>query len=180
MLPLAAVKRIQALDFYKKIKQALGASAISDVVYEDGNVQVGHGEIYWRLVRPGVTTDVGPLHADKWFHDVIGGEYGMFSENITTVKMWMPVVCEKGKNGLVLVPRSHKKEWNVKYIHNGTAPKPHFDDKLEDYERVLMPTEQGDILLFNENLLHCGAVNQGNSTRVSIEITFIKNMTERK
>ena len=170
---ISDAKKIQGLKFFKKISNDLNASGISDVVFEDGKVQKGYGEVYWRLVRPGVDTDVGPLHADKWFHDVIGGHEGMFPEGATTVKMWIPIICEPEKNGLMLVPQSHKKKWNVKYVHDGTAPKPHFDDHLEGYEKCLVPTNPGSILLFNENLLHCGAVNYGAYTRVSIEITFI-------
>lgn len=175
VLPPDAVKKIQKFDFYTNLLEKLSALGISDVVFENGNVQHGYGEIYWRLVRPSVSTDVGPLHADKWFHAVIGGDKGMFPEDTTTVKMWMPIVCESGKNGLALVPNSHNKIWNVKYIHDGVAPKPHFDDELGEYKQKLIPTEPGNILLFNENLLHCGVINQGDTTRVSIEITFIRS-----
>ncbi len=37
----------------------------------------------------------------------------------------------------------------------------------------MMPTEPGTLVIFNERLLHGGAVNHAGTSRVSVEITMM-------
>jgi len=124
-------------------------------------------------VRPEAVSDVGPIHADKWFHNVLRSGYGMFPLGIATVKIWIPIYCESGKSGLIVVPDSHKREWQYEYVDKAGLKKPVIKEGLEDVSRVLVPTDPGTLLVFNERLLHGGAVNHGSTTRVSSEITLV-------
>ena len=58
------------------MRAVFGEFLISDIVYGNTIVE-GQQEIYWRIVRPGVPSDVGPLHADRLFQSVLGTEYGL-------------------------------------------------------------------------------------------------------
>jgi hypothetical protein len=169
-LPVESVSKIKATNFFVKLKNIFGEFKISDLAYDQVKV-IGVEEIYWRLVRPGVPTDVGTLHADKWFHEILGFHDTIIPKNITTVKIWIPIYCEPGKNGLLMVPDSHLKKWKYSFsINNNGQPRPVFEDEAET---VLINTPPGNVLIFNEGTLHGGAVNKGDKTRVSIEITLL-------
>ena len=171
VLPQVAVDAIKNMDFFNALKQEFGSFLISDVY--DTRQHYGREEIYWRLVRPGVASDVGPLHVDKWFHQSFNMGHGMFPAGTVTVKIWIPIYCEPGKNGLAIVEGSHLEEYkfDVKMIDG--LPKPIPYDDLSMVDAKLISTEAGNILIFHENTLHGGGVNQGGSTRVSAEITMV-------
>lgn len=171
VLPQQYVQQIKALPFFSILKEEFGEFRISDVVHT--KQEKGHEEIYWRLVRPDIESDIGPLHKDKWFHDAFDGGYGMFPEGSTTVKIWIPIYCHAGKSGLALLPGSHLKEYryHIEVIDN--VPKPRIDEDPSILNATLIPTEPGNLLIFNENLLHGGIVNGSDKTRISAEITMV-------
>jgi len=69
------------------------------------------------------------------------------------------------------VRNSHLKEWKHSFtINNQGQPKPLFEDFAEP---ELINTPPGNALIFPEGTLHCGAINAGSKTRVSVEITLI-------
>ena len=168
-LPPNFVQTIKGKDFFVKLKQLFGEFVISDVAYDD-KVISGEEEIYWRLVRPNTPADVGPLHADKWFHEILGLGGKAFPENSFTLKIWIPIYCEPGKNGLLIVPASHKKTWRHSMAVINGIPKPVFEDQADP---VLIATPPGNMLIFHEKTLHGGALNNGKETRVSAEITMV-------
>ena len=125
-------------------------------------------------MRPGVTSDIGPLHADKWFHNLVGGsDYGMFPPETTTVKMWIAIYTEPGLNGLLVVPNSHHKDCKYSTVEKNGQIKPQIEEDESLLNVLLVPTKPGTCLIFNEKLLHGGALNNGNKTRVSAEITMV-------
>ena len=172
LLPQEDVERISALPFMGALRQAFGEFSVSDVVYGNTIVE-GRQEVYWRIVRPEEPGDVGPIHADKWFHNVLGSGYGMFPPGVQTVKIWIPIYCEPGKNGLIVVPESHTREWRYEYVDKGGYQKPEIREDIDTLGGVLVPTDPGTLLMFNERLLHGGALNKGSMTRVSTEITMV-------
>jgi ectoine hydroxylase-related dioxygenase (phytanoyl-CoA dioxygenase family) len=46
-------------------------------------------------------------------------------------------------------------------------------DDLLNLGAKLIETDAGNMLIFHENILHGGVVNQGTKTRVSAEITMV-------
>ena len=171
VLPQSSVNHIKSLPFIDRLKAEFGEFAISDIY--DTKQHHGKEEIYWRLVRPDQKSDVGSLHRDSWFHDAFNGGYGMFPEGTTTVKVWIPIYCEPGKSGLALVGGSHLREWNYHIETTNGVPRPILDEDLSKIDAKLIPTEPGNMLIFNENVLHGGVVNRGEKTRVSVEITMV-------
>lgn len=171
-LPQNVVKKIESMPFFYRVKEIFGEFNISDIAY-DNEVIKGRKEVYWRLVRPGIASDVGSLHADKWFHEILEFKDKIFTEGVHTLKIWIPIYCEPGKNGLMIVPDSHKKKWKYSTKLIDKLPKPIFEDKANP---ILIDTKPGNALIFNEDLLHCGALNNGKETRVSIEITMVFNI----
>lgn len=174
VLPKESVSALARFDFVHRLTAELGGECrISNVVFFSGEVP-DYPEVYWRLVRPNVAGDVGALHTDKWFHDLLGGGRSLYGEDETTVKMWLAIYAEPGLNGLYVVPGSHAKAWRV--VHTPAADgynRPALGEPLGHYARRLVPTAPGHAVLFNDKLLHGGAVNAGATSRVSVEITFI-------
>lgn len=168
ILPQHSVQNIKKLPFFSILKEEFGEFSISDVVHTEQ--EQGQEEIYWRLVRPNIETDVGPLHKDKWFHDAFNMGYGMFPKGTVTVKVWIPLYCEAGKSGLALLPGSQYKTWKYHIEIIDGIPKPRLD---ENVTAKLIPTDPGNLLIFNENILHGGVINTSNKTRVSAEITMV-------
>jgi hypothetical protein len=171
VLPQESVERIKAFPFFDTLRQEFGEFSVSDVY--DVKQHHGHEEIYWRLVRPNVHSDVGAFHADHWFHKSFNNGYGMFAEGVVTVKIWIPIHCEPGKSGLSIVVGSHTKEWRYHYDVIDGFEKPVIDEDVGSLNALLVHTEPGNMLLFNEKLLHAGVVNRGRNTRVSAEITMV-------
>ena len=173
LLSQDVVQTIKTFDFMRQLQEEFGLFSIAKVVF-DNAVDQGREEIYWRLVRPGVASDIGPLHADKWFHNLVGDTgYGMFPPGTKTVKIWMAIHTEPGLNGLLVVPNSHKKDWENAAVEVDGHLKPCIKEDIPASEIELVPTEPGRLIIFNEKLLHTGCLNRGATTRVSTEITMV-------
>jgi transketolase len=163
ILSAAAVQEIRAMPFMRRLAAEFGEFVISD---ED---EVGWEEIYFRLVRPGQRDDMGPLHADRWFWDL---GHGATPAAMERVKVWVAVICEPGRNGLRVVPGSHRREWRYHGEERHGFVKPQIDEDENELHPILVPTQPGDALVFNDSLLHGGAHNEGQTTRVSFELTM--------
>lgn len=166
ILPETDVGMIRSMEFFRVLEDIFGPLAIST------EEKVGWEEIYWRIVRPESVEDVGPLHADRWFWEL---GYGTMPANCTRIKLWFPIYSEPNRNGLLMVPGSHFEEWPyVSEVRDGMA-KPLIVTTDREPKPVLIPAQPGDVLIFNDDLLHGGAVNRGDKTRVSLEFTiFVK------
>lgn len=165
ILPREAVAEIRQMSLFRRLEQAWGAFAISD------EENVGSEEIYWRIVRPDEPADVGPLHADCWFWEL---GHGNTPSGVDRVKVWIGVYCEPERNGLRIVPGSHLHNWRY---HGVTGPngmvKPQIDEDENVLRPQLVPLQPGEAIVFHDRLLHGGAVNRGDRTRVSIEFTML-------
>ncbi|MBP6917380.1 MAG: phytanoyl-CoA dioxygenase family protein [Legionellaceae bacterium] len=172
VLPQDWVHQIKQMSFLSLLREEFGDFAISDIY--DTKQHYGEEEIYWRLVRPGIPSDVGSLHKDGWFHGSFNGGYGMFPDGTTTVKIWIPIYCEPGKNGLRVAQGSHLKEFKYRVdITSDGTPRPQLEEDLTINDAPLISVEPGNMIIFNENVLHGGSINLGNQTRVSAEITMV-------
>ena len=159
-----ACQRALSLTFCQHLKQLLGDFRVAD---EEG---FGWPGVYWRLVRPG-NTDIGPIHADKWFWDL---GHGHMPTGYQRLKIWICLHAEPGKSGLRVVPESHKSEqW--KYhgeVKNGMT-KPVIDEREEDLDLIDLPLSSGQFVLFHDKLLHGGMPNAGETSRLSLEFTLL-------
>jgi ectoine hydroxylase-related dioxygenase (phytanoyl-CoA dioxygenase family) len=97
----------------------------------------------------------------------------MVRAGIKTAKIWLPIYCEPGRNGLIVVPDSHTRSWRYREVEQNGYLKPQLEENIDDSSCVLVETPPGTLLIFNERLLHRGAVNRGGTSRVSVEITMV-------
>ena len=164
LLPPEVVAAIRRMSFFRRIEEELGDCPASD---ED---HYGWEEIYWRLVRPQAPGDIGPLHADGWFWDL--GDAGIPADR-RRIKLWVAVIAEPGRNGLRLVPGSHRREWRHHGEWRDGRQKPVLDENEADLDIRLFPANPGECVLFHDRLLHGGALNLGTTTRVSFELTLL-------
>lgn len=163
ILPYSDLAPFKCSGFFSDLQRHLGVFRISN---ED---RVEPEEIYWRIVRPGEGSDIGPIHADRWFWDLGHGE---MPTNTTRIKVWIPLIIEPGKNGLLVVPDSHKKSWNYCGEMRDGRLKPRLLEDISTLSPILLNTRPGDAVIFNDNLLHGGSPNLGSFCRVSIEFTI--------
>lgn len=168
VFPREATAFIREMNFFKKLEAELGEILILDE--ED----LGWENIYWRLVRPG-TSDFGTIHADQWFVDL--GYYGKQTYDESAyekMKIWIAINTEVGKNGLLVIPGSHhKKDWKWHAEEKQGQKKPVIDENVNELDVQLLPTESGRAVVFHYDLLHGGAANLADTTRLSIEWTFL-------
>ena len=125
-------------------------------------------EIDWRIVRPN-KKDVSPLHRDLWFWSL---NKRNIKKNSTRIKCWIPIICEKGLNGLTYVPNSHLTEINVEKKNkrkDGLLKPGLIKEKLNV---KIFKSNKGQSFIFNDKLLH-GGLAGGKFTRVSLEFTML-------
>jgi len=149
------------LRFFRRILRQLGPSAI-----------ISHDELNWRLVRPNQPSDIGPVHADKWFWDA-GYGYGSMPAGFDRFKVWMAIHTQPGANGLCVKPESHRRDWNHHFEEKDGVRKPVFDEDPAAIGMELLPLAAGGMVMFHDQLLHGGVVNRGSSCRISIELTVL-------
>lgn len=152
----------------KEIMRAVDGILVSD------EESLGRSNFYWRITRPGESSDIGPLHRDEWFWDV-NDQFGYNMEGLERVKAWIAIQTEPGLNGLILAEGSHLRE-DIRYStrETDTIVKPVMDSCIADDQLMLADTAAGTGVLFHDRLIHGGAKNCGNRCRVSIEFTIIR------
>lgn len=163
LLPEAAVARIRKMDFMQTLAAEFGDFGISN------EEEIHPEEIYWRIVRPGMAGDIGPVHADAWFWDL---GHGKTPPDTTRIKVWIPFYSEPGMNGLKVLPGSHRKAWPYHGEQRDGFVKPQADFDERTIPMQLLNIEPGTLVVFHDRLLHGGAFNTGMTTRVSAEFTI--------
>lgn len=158
------VKEFLKLPFCQRLRDLVGNFSVSD------EEQFGWPGIYWRLVRPG-QSDIGPLHADKWFWDL---GHGDMPENTYRLKIWISLYSTPQKSGLRVVPESQlKDDWRYHGEERGGKMKPVFDEDLDTLNISDLPLAPGQFVIFHDKLLHGGMPNNSDKSRVSIEFTML-------
>lgn len=167
MLPKQSVEKIKKMSFIQALKREYGEIEIVD------EENIGYEEMDWRLVRPNQPSDIGPFHADVWFRELGHGVNPPVDKK--AIKIWVALCCEPGLNGLKVVPHSQKKTWRYHGEFRHSFVKPQIDEDEESLPAILLNTTPGDAVVFHEGLLHAGAPNRGQYTRVSMEfMVFVK------
>ena len=154
-------------DFARSLSEKYGEFYISD---EDN---LGWPNIYWRLVRPHEKGDIGPLHRDSWFWE-LNNDFPVPKYDFYRLKVWLPIFTEIGLNGLLLEPFSQKRddiEWSGEKRHGINKPK--LISPLSKFNPKLIDAIPGNSIVFNDKLIHGGALNKGSKCRVSVEFTMI-------
>jgi hypothetical protein len=163
ILPPEMIVKLKQLPFFAQLRTYFNRFIVSneELIQEE--------EVYWRIVRPNAPSDIGPLHADRWFWDL---GHGIMPLNHKRVKVWIPLYCEAGSSGLRVVPNSHKA--NIPYeaeLRDGML-KPKILVGDSDLDLVTLNTPPGQVVVFHDNLIHGGAPSLA-YTRYSIEFTML-------
>ena len=161
--------RLFALPAIKNLLKDHPGYRVSNVVYDSKN-RDERPEFYFRLVRPNKTSDIGTPHCDFWFDEATQTDFGRGN----TIKLWIPIVIEHGKNGLLFY---HCLADNVAYVitSDGGFRTPRINCEISELGDPILPQPNyGQAIKFYDDVMHCGALNVGSSTRVSMEITLVK------
>lgn len=146
------------------LHKRLGDYFVSD---EEG---LGYPNLYFRIVRRGSKSDVGALHADRWFWDlnqqtIPGGH--------RRIKIWMPIIQDDENPSLCIIPGSHRSDYQYGYsIDSAGKKRPLISgDDFRLTSAVGAPVRVGQQFVFHDDLIHGGRVSAVN--RVSLEFTAI-------
>ena len=167
ILPSSFFDWIIKTNFYKVLKDVFGEFIISD------EENLGRPNLYWRIVRPLCSDDIGPLHRDSWFWE-LNSNYKRPNFAFKRIKVWIPIFTVKGKNGLLVEPFSQKRDdilWIGEERHG--IQKPKLMSSQDSISTKLLELDPGNIVLFNDNLIHGGSSNESKFTRVSMEFTML-------
>ena len=156
------ILKIKKMKFFKKLKKIF----INFKILNFENLY--REEIDWRIVRPN-KKDIGPLHRDEWFWTL---NKRKVKSNCTRIKVWIPILCEKGLSGLSYVPKSHLIKINLlkKNKRSDGLLKPGLIKKKMNVESF--KSDRGQCFIFNDKLMH-GGLAGGKFTRVSLEFTIL-------
>ncbi len=140
---------------------------INNLDFVTDEERIGYENYYWRCVRADQISDVGSLHADRWFWDLNPFE---FPRNYTRVKIWLPIVQDDAFPSLLIVPGSHKSKFTYQSVLGPEGKRrPVLLDAIDPTKIIHCPVKRGQCVAFNDALLHGGAVTS--KTRISLEFT---------
>ena len=173
ILPSSFASWFYTSNFVDYLRTNFGDFIISD---EEG---LGWPNIYWRLVRPLQKGDIGPLHRDEWFW-ILNPNYLKPEYPFKRIKVWISIHGEPGLNGLLVESGSHKRtdiKWEGELRHGSIKPVLLTDQSHLNPELVIC--QPGQSIIFNDKLIHGGALNTGKYCRVSLEFTILvrKNLS---
>lgn len=155
---------VERSSFMRRLRAVFGSAEISNEI--EGSTP----EIVWRLVRPGASDDIGPLHADRWFWEI---NRWPIPPGRRCIKVWLMVHGNPGRAGLRVVPGSHNDgRWAYGVERRHGMDKPVFDEAAAGIAPALLVTPPGSAVVFSYALLHGGAVTEGDQCRVSVEFTL--------
>jgi hypothetical protein len=166
VLPAGAVDEIRQMSFFDYVRDAFGPYYLSD------EESLGHEQICFRVVRPNCRGDVGSLHRDSWFWDYF---HFPVPAGVARVKAWVPVCGTQDRAALLLAPGSHRHPagFRTETVDGKLAFLPEVNAQAVDLR--WFRGNPGDPVMFNYNVLHVGALTQGENSRVSFEITIMFN-----
>lgn len=160
------ISSIYQMNFLSSLESLIGKFSITQ------EENLGRPEIYWRITRPNQKADIGPLHADGWFWDLNPSWRPNYYTN--RIKAWVPLEVEPGRNGLNVVPGSHRLCYAYQAVEYSGKLKPSLLSDIEPRQLSLLNMEQSDAVIFHDRLLHGGALNTGHCPRISFEFTCAK------
>ena len=158
---------ILTTNFHNNLMDNFGIYVVSD------EENLGWPNYYWRITRPMESKDIGPVHRDSWFWE-INEHFQKPEYPFTRIKVWIAIFTEIGKNGLLIEPNSHRRKdiiWES--VNKDGIKKPSLQNKSNDLMMKLINTKPGQVIIFNDNLLHGGSPNKGRNSRVSLEFTML-------
>ena len=167
VLPASFLNWFKKSPFFNTLKEIFGLFEISD------EENLGWPNIYWRLVRPNEPSDIGPMHRDAWFWE-LNNNFPLPVFPFHRVKVWIPIYVEPGSNGLLVERFSQTRtdiRWDGEERHG--INKPVLLMNADELKPILVETIPGQAVVFNDLLLHGGALNKGELSRVSLEFTML-------
>lgn len=167
ILNQADYNKFLGTEFFSYLKTLFGTFEISD----ENNV--GHPEIYFRIVRPYPFTDVTSLHADSWFRHL---GHGNMPEDCNSIKFWFsiypPENLDNSKLGFRFVPNSHQNKLKYDKVYSDGIYKPVLDEVKNNIETISLKGSAGSFIVFHDDLIHGGEIVHSDKTRCSFEFSL--------
>ncbi len=143
----------------------MGDYKLTDVKLPTGRFE-GRPEVYFRVVRPSKSSDVGQLHADVWFDKLLNIDY----EGKRAFKTWTLLWGDSSNPGLQFFQFDEDLLGKYVVVVDSQGNKA-FNSLINTRPAVNLNMNEGDSFLFDHLTLHQG-ISHRSVTRVSVEIDF--------
>lgn len=137
-------------------------------------------DFFFRIVRKNKLLDIGFPHTDKFFWDLAKKKKILppFSKCKKRVKVWIPLIGCDSKNSLKIYNKSHlnKNSFVMTKKLRGNEFRPKTKDNLRSFKTsvpVFCNNKNNQAVLFHDNLIHSGQVNNSSNFRISAEFHII-------
>ena len=170
-----SVLKIKQLFFFKELEGIFGPIELSD------EENIGYEIMVWRLVRPFIKDDVGPLHSDRWFWDIDKSNRNYeIPKNKRKIRCWISLYSNQFE-GWRGVPNSQGKKFEYDIEYRDDRKKPIFNESKYKLSPIAIDSTPGNIIIFNDGMLHGGCLNKSDYMRISLEFTmFVDCLTLNK
>jgi hypothetical protein len=163
-----AAKKFISLQSIEELQQTLKGFVINGAVDPILGLTDRY-EIYFRIVAPGQGGSPSLGHIDWWYDEL----YDIDINDRPTLKIWLSIDTDPGKNGLLVLPKCKNKGFEYERIDTEYGPRPRLISPIPVAEYDFPIVNSGDGIIFQSNtVMHLGAQNQSNRPRVSIEISM--------
>lgn len=136
-------------------------------------------DIYWRIVRPHKPDVAGP-HIDATFaylNEDSDREIPLPFEYEARWRVWVPILGCDAENSLQFIPGSQFEDFPATSIDTPLGPRPSIGEnwKRDNMQRFICPFTRidGHCVLFRDDVVHQGPVNEGESLRLSMDFTVV-------
>ena len=156
-LRLAVFRGLNAEPWLRPAYHRLARRALAALV---GNELAMQRRVNLSIQLPGDDSSLLPLHADSWSGD-----------SPFEIVLWVPLVDCHASKSLFILPRPEQDRLLTDELVAGAA-------SVDDLYRAVEPSLQfldlsyGQVLLFDQNLLHGNRINQESTTRWSLNCRF--------
>jgi len=125
------------------------------------NNQIENNKVGFRIARPFNSSDAAIEHIDSYNND---------DKSFLTI--WIPLIGFSKKYSLKFFPGTHKYKHSTNYFEKKTKYISRVFKKsyVKKFNYVRPNLKLGQAIIFHPNLIHGGSINEGNYTRISIEV----------
>lgn len=164
-------KKIANSKISKILKQIWGHDEFKIIwIGSPSKKEVKNNRVGFRIARPKNISDVAKEHIDS-YNDI----------NNYFFTIWVPLIGFSKNYSLKIYPKTHSLNHSKNICkYDGKNSRLFKKNYLGKFNEKRLTLKKGSIIIFDQNLIHGGAVNNGNKTRVSAEIRIFNKKKYNK
>ncbi len=164
-------KKIVKSKISKILKQVWGHDQFKIIwVGSPSKQEFKNNKVGFRIARPKNLSDIAKEHIDS---------YNDMKNYFFTI--WVPLIGFNKKYSLKIYPKTHKLDHSKNVTkYNKKNSRLFKKNYLGKFNEKRLTLRKGNVIIFDQNLIHGGAINNGNNTRISAEIRIFNKKIFKK